>query len=903
MKYIFKYALSVIGKAEQSNWDELNLNSTLLNNQDLTELFPKNAQFKNLKKVSLKNNQLTELPEEILQMTNLQILDLSGNEITKVPERIVQLINLQELNLGFNGFTTIPKSIMQLTNLRTLNLSHNQISELPIEILQLQFLQNFYFSRNKINELPDYISFLTTLKKLDLSHNQLGEIPKTIGQLTNLEWLNYSSNRLKVFSSHITQLINIKTLNLFGNQISELPENIQQLTNLEWLNLNRNQLPIPEKILENSANPQAILKYYFDYIEAKQAKSLKSINEGRIILIGQGNVGKTSLRKCLIENKCDEKQTKTEGLEIKSWNFKDEKGSNIKLNIWDFGGQEIYHTTHQFFFNSNCLYILVADFDERVEWRTNRVEYWLKTIQLLVGESKFEGNNEMGRKKTPVIIVGNKADFNQKDKKTKTKDKWKEPIDCKLLANKYQNLDIISFYPVSCHVGINIENLRKAIKTQLKKIGVYKKIPPKYLNYKREIENDERDYILRQDFDKICPEDTDTMYSILNAIGVITAFGENRRIKSSRLKELIVLKPQWITKGIYRILSANHLLDVNNGEATKEEIRGQLDERIYPSIEDIIEMMKEFYLCFRRIEYGNSGSEIEKYIFPSFFSVKRPISVISFLNEISESKIVFQYKYNFLSDNVISFFIIKINEKKYQISDYWKYGVIIIHHSNKAIIESDLEENTITITIKGKVFLSCEYFLFDLKRIFDEIHAINFIPKPIKSNTTEKKEKKELRSGTNSMDTGKKKVFIVHGHDNVKEAVARFIEKAGLEVIILKERPSRGKTIIEQLEDYSDVDFAVVLLTPDDVGGLAKNKGNSSELLERARQNVILELGFMMGKLGRSNVCVLHKGNIELPSDYQGVIYIEIDNNEAWKQKLAREIKEAGLEVDMNKLF
>ena len=143
-------------------------------------------------------------------------------------------------------------------------------------------------------------------------------------------------------------------------------------------------------------------------------------------------------------------------------------------------------------------------------------------------------------------------------------------------------------------------------------------------------------------------------------------------------------------------------------------------------------------------------------------------------------------------------------------------------------------------------------------------------------------------------------VFIVHGRDEAaRESVARVLEKLELQPIILKEKPSGGRTLIEKVEKYSDVGFAVVLLTPNDIGYL---KEESEQTEERARQNVIFELGYFVGKLGRGKVCLLQKGKIDIPSDYSGVGYVEMDFKGAWKIDLAKEFEEAGIEVDLNKL-
>jgi predicted nucleotide-binding protein len=140
--------------------------------------------------------------------------------------------------------------------------------------------------------------------------------------------------------------------------------------------------------------------------------------------------------------------------------------------------------------------------------------------------------------------------------------------------------------------------------------------------------------------------------------------------------------------------------------------------------------------------------------------------------------------------------------------------------------------------------------------------------------------------------------FIVHGHDEAaRESAARFLERLGVQPVILHEQANQGRTVIEKFEAHSDVPFAVVLLSPDDVGAsrLAQNS-----LQPRARQNVIFELGFFIGKLGRSRVCALHAEGVELPSDFAGVVYVKMDAGGAWKLHLARELKVAGIDVDLN---
>jgi len=143
------------------------------------------------------------------------------------------------------------------------------------------------------------------------------------------------------------------------------------------------------------------------------------------------------------------------------------------------------------------------------------------------------------------------------------------------------------------------------------------------------------------------------------------------------------------------------------------------------------------------------------------------------------------------------------------------------------------------------------------------------------------------------------KIFIVHGHDGeARETVARFLERVGFAPIILHEQANKGRTIIEKVEGNSDVGFAVVLLTADDEGCV---KGGAPG--PRVRQNVLLELGYFIGLLGRANVCALKRGEVEIPSDFAGVLWEPMDASNGWKQALARELKAAGYTIDWNQVM
>ena len=151
----------------------------------------------------------------------------------------------------------------------------------------------------------------------------------------------------------------------------------------------------------------------------------------------------------------------------------------------------------------------------------------------------------------------------------------------------------------------------------------------------------------------------------------------------------------------------------------------------------------------------------------------------------------------------------------------------------------------------------------------------------------------EVKSAT------RRRVFIVHGHDGeARETVARFLESIGFDPIILHEQANQGRTVIEKVEANSDVGFAVVLLTPDDEGC---SKGGKPE--PRARQNVLIELGYFIGRLGRERVCALKRGEVDIPSDFAGVVWETMDAGNGWKQALGRELQAAGHQIDWNQVM
>ena len=183
------------------------------------------------------------------------------------------------------------------------------------------------------------------------------------------------------------------------------------------------------------------------------------------------------------------------------------------------------------------------------------------------------------------------------------------------------------------------------------------------------------------------------------------------------------------------------------------------------------------------------------------------------------------------------------------------------------------------------------------KHIKTAIALLNQAQRTLREDLADVEHESETIPAVDGPEVLSRRVFVVHGHDDgSREMVARFLERIGFEAVILHEQANQGRTVIEKVEAHGDVGFAVVLLTPDDEGCV---RGGVPE--PRARQNVILELGYFIGRLGRGKVCALKRGALEIPSDYAGVVYESMDGN--WQQALGRELQEAGHVIDWNKVM
>ena len=565
----------------------------------------------------------------------------------------------------------------------TLDLSNNQLTTLPEAIAQLSNLSLLDLSDNQLTRLPEAIAQLSNLSWLNLSDNQLTTLPEAIAQLSNLNVLYLSDNQLTRLPEAIAQLSNLRVLDLRNNQLTTLPEAIKQLSQLEKLDLRGNQLNIPAEILGSSwdslGKPSEILTYYFSL----QTEEKQPLNEAKVLLVGQGTVGKTSLVKRLINNTFDANESKTQGINIENWHL-EVNGQNIRLNIWDFGGQEIMHATHQFFLTKRSLYLLVINARENEQ--QNRLEYWLKIIQSFGGDS-------------PIILVGNKIDDHPLD------------LDQTGLRKKYENIkDIV---PISCKTGAGIENLLSIIKRELTNLeGINDPLPKSWFQVKTHLEKTKKDYILYHEYQSICQNEKiieelkqSTLIELLHQLGIVLNFRDD-----FGLKGVPVLNSEWVTNGVYKILNDNLLMTQFRGILTLQELRRILDDSVkYPDDkpEFIINMMEKFELCF---PLDNKN----QYLIPDLLPKEEPAT------GEWENVLAFEYHYNILPSSIISRFIVRMHHQADK-KTWWRSGIILKSGNNRALLKSDQEDRKIFIFISGNSFTRRD-LLSMIRSQFDSIH-------------------------------------------------------------------------------------------------------------------------------------------------------------------------------------
>lgn len=590
-------------------------------------------------------------------------LDLSGKELTEIPKKVFQLQEIKRLILFANKIQEIPVDIQSLYKLEYLSLSGNKIRQLPVEIGALSNLKYLYIYSNKIQKIPKQITQLQGLLELYIQYNRIAYIPDFISEL----------KRLKVFYFN-------------ENPIQKLPRKLLELYEIESIAFSRN-ISFPYDIpAEMTYSPDSEI---FNYLRELFRKDHRPLHEAKILFVGQGSVGKTSLINRLLRDEFDKDESQTDGLNVQDWEI-NVNSKDIRLNVWDFGGQEIYHATHQFFLTKRSLYLLVCNC--RTSEEENRLEYWLKLIQTFGDAS-------------PVIIVGNKKD--------------EQPLDInrKALREKYPN--ICAILETSCQSGEGISDLSEAIHQQVAQLKeVYDLLPLTWFEVKEQLEAMNEDFITYNRYIGICCQNNiseeknqEQLIDLLHRLGLVLNFREHPLLQQTN-----VLKPEWATEGIYELLSDDHLKTKSKGIFSCDDLTRILDAARYPKERHqyLIELMKEFELSFAL------DCNPPRFLIPGILPKDEPEAT-----DLEGETLEFQYHYRVLPNSIISRFIVKTHEKIHN-ATYWRSGVMLAYREgnetcNIARIKSDPEDNKIFIAISGKPETR-RTFLGLIRDVFNKLH-------------------------------------------------------------------------------------------------------------------------------------------------------------------------------------
>ncbi|MET0646464.1 MAG: COR domain-containing protein [Pyrinomonadaceae bacterium] len=571
-----------------------------------------------------------------------------------------------------------------------LSLSNLRLTEVPEEIGRLKNLRRLFLNQNRLEELPELLTRLTQLDGLELDNNLLAVLPESIARLANLTELSLTGNQLAELPEAIGRLTQLRMLFLENNRLSELPRCLLKLTQLEGLYLHGNDaLGLPAEVLGGrwlesapQPSPSVILEYYF----RARGDERRPLNEAKLILIGRGAAGKTSVVNRLVHGKFTEEK-KTEGIRITEWPLTvGERKDGVRLNVWDFGGQEIMHATHQFFLTERSLYLLVLSGREGVE--DTDAEYWLKLIQSFGGES-------------PVVVVLNKIK--------------EHPFDVNRTALQRKYPFVREFVRTDCKDATGIEELRRVVERETDKLGHLRDaFPASWFSIKDRLAGMKKNYLSFEEYRRECselgekdPEAQNSLAFHLHNLGIALNYRDDPRLKDTH-----VLNPHWVTSGIYKILNANRL-EKQKGEIGLKDLSAILDKKDYPKKMHgfLLDLMKKFELCF------SLEDKKDTYLIPELLDKQQPPDA----GEFDPAECLnFQYQYPVLTEGLLPRFVVRTHVLSDETSR-WRTGVILKLEGNLALVRADAQERRVLINIKGPV-AGRRRLLSVVRANFDEIH-------------------------------------------------------------------------------------------------------------------------------------------------------------------------------------
>ncbi len=571
----------------ESFWQLTQLRTLVLNDNRLAELPAGIARLQELLKLSLGSwialnikfpvyqrpsigNQLVSVPVELAQLGNLQSLWLDNNQLTSVPAELGRLSNLQWLYLDNNQLTSVPVELAQLSNLHTLGLDNNLLTSVPVELTQLGNLQRLYLYNNQLSSAPAELAQLSNLQRLRLSNNRLTSVPAELAQLSNLQYLRLDDNKLSKVPRELAQLYHLRRLAQPDNQI------LRPLS----FRVSGNPLRYPPEIVESGDEE------IWAYLRALDGAKREWIS--KMVVVGEGGVGKTSLLRALRAEPFVADEETTHGIEIKQLPLAHPTETDVTmlLNTWDFGGQEIYHATHQFFLTNRSLYVLV--WNARLGYEQGKLNYWLDTIAVRAPNS-------------PIILVATHTDEREAD------------LPLAELQRSYPQ--IVDLVKISNKTGNGVERLRQLVTETAASLPLMgEEWPVAWASVRYTVRDlaATRNHITPQELTALLDEHqvTGTQARVLtkwlHELGEILFFQDE-----PELNDTVILNSQWVTEAISRVLESDDVIR-QVGIFTREHMNQLWREHPQWLRDHFLRLMEQFDLSYRILEDRDKSLVVER---------------------------------------------------------------------------------------------------------------------------------------------------------------------------------------------------------------------------------------------------------------------------------------------------
>lgn len=666
-----------LDEAERRIAECINKHSHFLNlrHLGLEEIPDKVRELVWLENLEVAFNNLTEIPNWISELDKLARIDLIGNELTFLPKGLGSLKKLTVLLLGGTAPSVADPVIGTLTNLTTLSLSNLALTSVPNWLRKLRRLGFLYLEENRLLELPDWIGELSELTALHINNNMLRALPVSLKELKSLMVLSVSGNDGLRLPPEISQTtIPARILGFYFRTHGPLDRTFKYSIHTAAAHLHLTASAVRAKCRSGEINGVRISsgsKWYVTGAEILRLKKLWSIadaqalNEFKLVLVGRGLVGKTTLVHRLVSDKFRQFE-RTPGVNITKWPVTID-GDDVRAHVWDFGGQEIMHGTHRFFMTERALYLVFVSGREGTEDRD--ADYWLSLVRSFAGDA-------------PVIVLLNKWDD------------FRFELNRELLREKYGR-DLV-FLETDSLSGTGIRELRERICQLASKLpGLKAAWPTEWRRVKEELPEQKQSWLTFDDFREFCNErgitnakDQEALAESLHDLGLMLSFR-----KEEALRDFGVLNPQWITKGIYQVLNSEPLRKAH-GKFVAASFAGELPKKSYPPEVHpfLLALMRKFRLCHPLDDRG------EHYLIPELLSKEEPNLEAEFPRD---KCLGFTYRYDaVLPEGLLPRFIVETYVHR-EPRNAWRTGVVLERANCRALVRGDIQGRTVTIRVAG----------------------------------------------------------------------------------------------------------------------------------------------------------------------------------------------------------